>query len=239
MISKISLLTIIALVIQTFAIKVQGGKHDNDCHKTNFLDLVGKHNVCVKINNCKLYQVNPMNTAYGCSQCNKGFLLEEDEFGAGICIKSNKPKNCIWKARNPLTHGGKEFCYNCQKNYYVSKNDLKCIPLCKKDKIKKCVYYQENDNGKVVCEGCKSGWTVSECGTKCIEGCSVDNCDSCSIVKGQTYCFQCKKDFIGVYDVSMDVYTKCMTCKEWRCLLLTDKAQQCCLGQKEIKVIVN
>ena len=203
-------------------------------HKKTFIEIVRQENACYRFNNCLTYQVTPeLFNDYGCSVCEPGYQLQEDINGSGVCVRNKKPSHCVQRAINPFTHDGKDFCYQCKKGFVLSYDALKCFPTCELvKKVDNCVSYSQNENGSVVCQSCKTGFTVSEDGSKCIEGCPIENCQTCLILNEKTYCYNCDNGRIGTWDVKLQVYTTCLSCRDWQCHLLTGDAQKCCFNEK-------
>jgi hypothetical protein len=235
-------LVLIFVICQISAVTLKGGNFKT-YHK-NFLDLVKGESTCHKFNNCVVYQVTLDYTNYGCSVCDEDYTLEVDKFETGICVKSRYPKNCLVKARGNDFHGGRPYCYTCNPyHYYLTKDAEQCKKLKMKQQeqcfksVKHCKYWVEKENG-IVCQGCEDGYTVNQAGDKCIKGCEIENCRSCQLINGKPFCFNCNYGSIGVYDQENFAYTQCLTCNDWQCKLLTEKAQECCLGKKVIEIDV-
>ena len=208
--------------------------HDREvCPHKSPLCIFRQENACYRFNNCVFYQVTPQFNDYACSQCEYGYQLQEDANQGGVCVREKKPSHCVWKAINPASHDGKRFCYQCKRGYVLSADGFRCYPMCELvPKVENCESYIQLEDGSVVCQSCKAGFTVTEDGRQCLEDCKLENCDSGAIVKGETYCFSCNKGAIGVWDTTLQVYTSCITCRDWQCHLLTGDAQKCCFERK-------
>jgi hypothetical protein len=190
---------------------------------------------CFRFKNCVYNQVVPVTYSdYGCSVCERDYQLQEDVNTSWVCIRSDEPRNCLIKAINALTHGGKPFCYECERGYFLSEDGLTCKRLPKHKHfrlVRNCESYVKKDK-KISCSGCKKGYTLTEKG-KCKKGCQIEGCKNCQIIKGKHYCITCDRGTIGVYDVQIELYLECLTCNTWQCRLLTEEAQQCCRRGEE------
>jgi hypothetical protein len=223
------------LATTTFASKIRGVEqfeqvgpiaHDQT-NADNFIQIINKNNVCFDIAGCNTYQVNNKYFGYGCGECEPEYILIEDIYTVGICIKSEEPKNCVVKAQDPFRYFGQPFCYRCETGYYLSSDSLECIKRKKKSNIKHCTAYSADGSGDISCQACKTGYTLNDDG-KCKKGVKVAGCLSGEIIEGKHVCSICDRNTIGVYDLGYDVFSECLTCNEFQCKAASPIVRETC-----------
>lgn len=197
-------------------------KNQNQNNEKNKCDKC-PGDTCVTVDNCLFYQVNLDYTNYGCSQCNKGYSIDGDLFGSGVCMK-NIINNCVWGQNEPDINNGKPFCWDCKKNYILSNDRTNCELLPKSDRnIVNCVSYYVNDDGSTVCNTCNDGLSISEDGSTCSGECTIVGCTTCISVGADNFCISCFEGFIGVYSKTANLFTECLDCNTWKGRLLSAK----------------
>jgi hypothetical protein len=227
---KLLILAFLAVTISSNKIRgiEQVGQVGPDQTKVdNFIQIINKKNVCLSLTGCRSYGVNNKYFDLGCAECDPEYILMQDVYTMGICIKGDEPKNCVVKAQDPFRYFGQPFCYRCATEYYLSSDSLKCIKRSKKTKVKHCIAYSADGSGDISCEGCKSGYTLMEDG-KCKKGVQVPNCLSGEIINEKHVCFSCDNNTIGVYDLGFDVYSECLTCREFQCKSASPIVRESC-----------
>src|SRR5690606_612785 len=104
--------------------------------------------------------------------------------------------------------------------YLLSADRTTCTALI----VENCRHYVL-DLGRIRCNQCEDGFTLSEDRTQCLEGCSIENCQTCVIIDGVDWCWECKKGFIGTYNTSNFQYAECLSCDEWRAELVVEEGR--------------
>lgn len=169
---------------------------------------------CPVFDKCLFYQVNQNFTDYGCTVCEKEYMVVSSLTGAGKCTQINNIKFCKGAQKRPDLMDNEPFCFQCEQNYVLKNDSYSCIPIQEHQKIENCMDYYMNKT-EIFCNVCSKGYTLDESRKKCEEGCRINNCESCSIVNGSYQCFACSPGTIGVYDNSTYIYKKCLNCNEY------------------------
>ncbi len=170
---------------------------------------------CPAVENCLFYQVNMNYTDYGCSVCQKDFIATAGRTGVGHCRQRNPIRFCRGAQQRPDVNDNEPFCFQCEKDYMLKVDSFNCSPIPSEKKIENCLDYYSNKT-EIYCNVCESGFTLDETRKKCEEGCRISNCESCSIVYGRHYCFNCQPGFIGIYDNTTFIYKKCLSCDDYQ-----------------------
>jgi hypothetical protein len=168
---------------------------------------------CAGFEHCRNYQVNLDFTNYGCSTCMTGYQLTTDKFFAGHCRTINTIDYCLSSFNG--------MCWDCAKGYYLTSDLRFCRPLATNFTATDfCRSYKQDRTGKFLCHACENGYTLTA-DFKCTKGCSLVNCDSCVMYNNTPWCFRCSRNYIGTFNQSNLLYSKCFTCFDWRRSLLS------------------
>lgn len=151
-----------------------------------------KNEKCLKQENQFLHCKQTINSET-CDQCDEGYYFDEEEkcVNTKFCLKSEnyKCKECLtnyYLTEDGNTCSNEKNCYSadkdtgicfwCSKNYYLKKNEYKCISDKEKKDYKFCKIVSDK------CDECESGYTFSEDG-KCSKSknCAESNNGDCII----------------------------------------------------------
>ena len=167
---------------------------------------------------CLFAQVSSNFTNYGCSLCTPSHYLQADASGSGKCkAKKNPNDHCIASQTFPSFNKNSLHCWACETDYILSRDLSNCKHKIKQNKkIEHCDHYYQSgkDKDDVVCNACEDGYTLSNDMKKCTKGCELQNCAKCQMLEDAPFCFMCKKDYIGILNQNVYLYTDCMSCDD-------------------------
>ena len=129
-----------------------------------------------------------------CLKCKQNFLLVGDSVKVCKNLNLDNLKNC----KNINNSNG--LCEECEENYYLTKEDNKCIEI---DNCKYAVYG--------VCQKCVSGFYLDKKNDKCVSKTSNTGFEFCKISIDGESCAECDDGYFFSHDVKCVSSKFCIT----------------------------
>lgn len=203
--------TLIVIILVTYLMgALFAREHKHEKHENHH----NEHESCPRFDNCYSYQVTQKLTDYGCGIPHRGYLLEANANGIGYVNGENHIENCLAVQTKPEHADGKPYCFLCKKEYALTNDNLKCVEVEKKHRIRNCQSYFTELDGSLNCDVCDDKYILLE-NKRCKRGESkIKNCRKALNLHGTQQCNFCEEGFIGISNEDQ-YYSACVRCHEW------------------------